>query len=185
MLTAQAALLTGLYALLLTITLAAIYLVGYPYRTHTIQLTLNLPTAEASLIGSHARRKQVNCLAAVIYYEARGESENTQMAVAQVTVNRVKNKHYPNTVCGVVYSSVNKSCAYSWTCNEYTINEIKAWGKAVTMANHVYVAYYLTESIPDRTRGALFFVGDHTHRSWMHALRITMKSGKMVFLAKR
>lgn len=52
-----------------------------------------------------------HCLASNIYYEARGESLQGQRAVAQVTLNRVKSKNYPKTVCGVVMQSHQ----FSWT----------------------------------------------------------------------
>lgn len=50
------------------------------------------------------------CLAKNIYFEARNESLKGQMAVAIVTLQRVKDRRYPNTVCGVVYD--NKQ--FSW-----------------------------------------------------------------------
>lgn len=42
------------------------------------------------------------CLSSVIHHEARGESRQGQIAVAQVVMNRVKDKRWPNTVCAVV-----------------------------------------------------------------------------------
>ena len=52
-----------------------------------------------------------DCLTSNIYYEARGESLQGQRAVAQVTLNRVKSKNYPKTVCGVVMQKHQ----FSWT----------------------------------------------------------------------
>jgi len=50
------------------------------------------------------------CMAKNIYFEARNESLKGQMAIALVTLQRVKDPRYPNTVCGVVYD--NKQ--FSW-----------------------------------------------------------------------
>jgi hypothetical protein len=50
------------------------------------------------------------CLAKNIYFEARNESLKGKMAVAMVTLRRVQDPRYPNTVCGVVYE--NKQ--FSW-----------------------------------------------------------------------
>lgn len=50
------------------------------------------------------------CLAKNIYFEARNESLKGRMAVALVTLKRVQDPRYPNTVCGVVYD--NKQ--FSW-----------------------------------------------------------------------
>jgi spore germination cell wall hydrolase CwlJ-like protein len=42
------------------------------------------------------------CLSKNIYFEARAESVQGKMAVANVTKNRVESKNHPNTYCGVV-----------------------------------------------------------------------------------
>lgn len=59
------------------------------------------------------------CLAAGIYFEARGESVKGQAAVAQVILNRVRNPTYPNSVCGVVYQndSWRNRCQFSFACD--------------------------------------------------------------------
>ena len=51
---------------------------------------------------------QTRCLAMAIYYEARGESEKGQIAVAQVIMNRVKSRKYPGSICNVVYQNAHK-----------------------------------------------------------------------------
>ena len=51
--------------------------------------------------------EQQKCLAEGIYFEARGEPESGQAAVAQVILNRVRNPAYPDTICGVVYQNKN------------------------------------------------------------------------------
>ena len=43
------------------------------------------------------------CLATAIYFEARGEPDIGQMAVAQVVVNRMVDGRYPDTICDVVW----------------------------------------------------------------------------------
>lgn len=53
----------------------------------------------------------ITCLALNIYFEARGEPYAGQVAVAQVTMNRVASPRYPDTTCGVVWQ--NKQ--FSWT----------------------------------------------------------------------
>lgn len=44
-----------------------------------------------------------HCLAIAIYYEARNQPLEGQHAVAEVILNRVESKRYPNTVCDVVW----------------------------------------------------------------------------------
>ena len=43
-----------------------------------------------------------DCLAKAIYFEARGESLEGQLAVAEVILNRASSGVYPTTICGVV-----------------------------------------------------------------------------------
>jgi spore germination cell wall hydrolase CwlJ-like protein len=59
------------------------------------------------------------CLAEAIYFEARGESELGQEAVAQVVLNRVRNPAYPDTICGVVYQNADwrGHCQFSFACD--------------------------------------------------------------------
>ena len=53
------------------------------------------------------REKQLECLAKNIYFEARNEPFVGQFAVALVTLNRVHDTDFPNTVCEVVYEAVS------------------------------------------------------------------------------
>jgi spore germination cell wall hydrolase CwlJ-like protein len=42
------------------------------------------------------------CLARAVYFEARGEPLEGQLAVAQAIINRTQSGRYPDTICGVV-----------------------------------------------------------------------------------
>lgn len=46
---------------------------------------------------------QLRCLATAIYYEARSEPLEGQLAVAQVVRNRVRSGRFRSSLCGVVY----------------------------------------------------------------------------------
>ena len=63
--------------------------------------------------------REHRCLAEGIYYEARGESREGQIAVAQVIMNRVASSAYPNTICGVVYQGSHRAtgCQFTFTCD--------------------------------------------------------------------
>jgi len=74
--------------------------------------------------------EEMLCLAKNIFFEARGETTEGKLAVAHVTVNRVHNKQFPNTVCDVVYQAHTKpswltgkpvpkrnKCQFSWYCD--------------------------------------------------------------------
>lgn len=59
------------------------------------------------------------CLAMNIYHEARGESFEGQIAVAEVVLTRMQDKRWPSTSCGVVW----QPWQFSWT-QEYERAEI-------------------------------------------------------------
>ena len=68
--------------------------------------------------------KDVNCLAKNIYFEARDQKPKGQIAVALVTINRVKSKRFPNSICKVVEQANRKNgklvlhkCHFSWFCD--------------------------------------------------------------------
>jgi len=65
------------------------------------------------------RASEYQCLAEAVYYEARSESRSGQLAVADVVKNRVKSKHYPNTICGVVYEGAHRpfACQFTFACD--------------------------------------------------------------------
>ena len=78
------------------------------------------------------------CLAAGIYFEARGESVKGQAAVAQAILNRVRNPTYPATVCGVVYQNENwrNRCQFSFACDgiKDRVRSPKHWDMAEEIA---------------------------------------------------
>ncbi len=65
---------------------------------------------------------EFRCLVRNVYYEARGESLEGQIAVAKVTLNRLKT-HAP-TICKVVYQPRQ----FSWTMQARTKGiDARAW----------------------------------------------------------
>jgi spore germination cell wall hydrolase CwlJ-like protein len=63
--------------------------------------------------------RAVRCLTDAIYYEAATEPEQGQRAVAQVVVNRLRDPHFPKSVCGVVYEGWARrtGCQFSFVCD--------------------------------------------------------------------
>jgi N-acetylmuramoyl-L-alanine amidase len=90
-------------------------------------------------------RRELMCLALNIYFESRGESTAGQYAVAEVTMNRVASKHYPDSVCDVVYQKnwdwIRKRhvAAFSWTdLDSLPQPSGKQWQQALRIAETVY-----------------------------------------------
>ena len=66
-----------------------------------------------------ARGQALDCLTSAVYYEAGQESDQGQLGVAQVIVNRVRHPAFPNSVCGVVYQGSTRAtgCQFTFTCD--------------------------------------------------------------------
>ena len=54
-----------------------------------------------------------------IYFESRNQPKIGKIAVAQVTLNRVKSDKFPSTVCEVIYQGGERRnrCQFSWYCD--------------------------------------------------------------------
>jgi len=63
--------------------------------------------------------RAVRCLTDALYYEAANEPQEGQRAIAQVVVNRVRDRHFPKSVCGVVYEGWERhtGCQFSFACD--------------------------------------------------------------------
>lgn len=79
-----------------------------------------------------------DCLTAAVYYEARSEPVDGQRAVAQVVLNRVRDRAFPHSVCGVVYQGVGsgRACQFSFACDGSMLRprQPSAWALAERVA---------------------------------------------------
>ncbi|CAI9006228.1 N-acetylmuramoyl-L-alanine amidase [Pseudomonas sp. IT-P171] len=97
----------------------------------------------------------ITCLARSIYWEAKGKDAVDMEAVANVVMNRLGHKGFPDTVCGVVkQGSETKSCQFSWWCDgrSDSVQEEVPYALAKEIARKA-----LNKQLPDRTSGALYF----------------------------
>ncbi|TQS73206.1 cell wall hydrolase [Rhodobacteraceae bacterium] len=146
------------------------------------------PPADASTTAAAAKGStktvsddQLQCLAQVLYHEARGESRQGQKAVAEVVLNRVDDPAFPNTICGVVNQGNGRSCQFSWTCD----------GRSDKIANRAVfsrvsdVARAMAGGAPrDVTSGATYFHTPAVHPSWSKRFVRTARVGAHIFYRK-
>lgn len=94
--------------------------------------------AERLGLSEAARAKAEKCLARAVYFEARGEPERGQIAVAQVILNRVFSGYYPSDICGVVYQNAHRhlACQFTFACDKVrdVIRDSEAWERATRIA---------------------------------------------------
>ncbi len=129
--------------------------------------------------------KSLRCLAQNIYFEARGESIHGQLAVALVTMNRVRSPRYPNDVCRVVWQRRQ----FSWTHDGKSDRprDKAAWRQALQIADFVYNKYTkLPEKVRravDITNGALYYYAPKLAQPyWARHKQVTARIGGHVFL---
>jgi len=119
--------------------------------------------------------EQVQCLAANIYHEARGESLKGKFAVGHVTLNRVKSTLFPDSICGVVYQAEYKKnglpkkyrCQFSWYCDGMsdTIFAGDAWKDCFEVASTL-----INREIQDITHGSThYYNGKLANPRWAKA----------------
>lgn len=122
---------------------------------------------------------QVTCLADNIYHEAGIEPEVGKYAVAHVTMNRLKDERFPDTICGVVkerkrVSSIGNRtvvCQFSWYCLPVRhARDSETYKEAMRIALFVYANY---EHLKDVTHGALFYHADYVQPNWKNLVKVT------------
>jgi len=95
----------------------------------TPELSYNREFLSAQPVASGG--EEWRCLTEALYFEARGESVKGQFAVAEVILNRVASRRFPNSVCGVVKQGTGKlfQCQFTYTCdgNKEIVREKAAW----------------------------------------------------------
>ena len=141
---------------------------------------------------------EIECMAKNIYFEAAVESTAGQLAVAQVTMNRVKSRHYPNTVCEVVYEGkhyttskgeqfpVRDRCQFSWYCDgkgDDVKNKGKLWDSAQDLARYVLTRRH---DLIDITDGATHYHATYIDAPrWAHQKRKHMTIDQHIFYGGR
>ena len=97
-----------------------------------LDIRANLPLEYTSF---QEIEKELECLALNIYFEAKGESFDGKLAVAQVTLNRKLHVDWPSNICDVVYQRTFRgrkvTCQFSWYCD----------GKSDTVVNQEQYYY--------------------------------------------
>ena len=124
----------------------------------------------AELVADHARTEaddaQHECLAVAVYFEAKGESLEGQLAVAEVVLNRAGSGRFPRTVCGVVKQPSQFSFVRGGRFPPIP-RASAAWRKAVA------VAHIAREELADGAAPrALFFHARYVSPGWRKLTRV-------------
>jgi N-acetylmuramoyl-L-alanine amidase len=112
---------------------------------------------------------QLKCLATAIYFEARSEPVEGQLAVAQVIRNRARSGRFPSSICGVV----NQPSQFSFSRRRAPENQTQ-WLRAVKIAL-IAMADGWRQIVPD----ALYFHAARVSPGW--SLRRIARIGNNIF----
>lgn len=126
-------------------------------------------------------KKQQECLAKAIYFEARGEPVRGQAAVAQVILNRVRNPAFPETICGVVYQNkqLKNRCQFSFACDgiEDKIGAKNLFNVAEQIAKATTSGKIWLSKVGTSTH----YHADFVHPRWASVLNRVEKIGAHIF----
>jgi len=106
--------------------------------------------------------EELHCLAGAVYFEARGEPLEGQLAVAQVIVNRAEDGRFPSSYCGVVYQRSQFSFVKGGRMPRVRTGSA-AWKRAEAIARVAHRG--LWES---KAGEALFFHANYVRPGWSH-----------------
>jgi spore germination cell wall hydrolase CwlJ-like protein len=140
-------------------------------------------TGSAVAVARAHDAAETNCLAEVLYYEARGEGLEGEKAVAEVVLQRTKNRDYPETVCGVVHDGVQADrldCQFSFACDGSLRRpkERAAWMRTQALAEKIMTGSIRLGGITGR---AIAYHSVNVTPAWADTMQQTAQIGNHVF----
>ena len=130
----------------------------------------------------------VMCLAMNLYHETRGETLAGNIAVGYVTMNRVADPRYPDTICGVVHQAkyhgwdlvnpIKNRCQFSWYCDGLsdTPQDGKAMLESVLIAKHI-----MAGTVTDISEGATHYHATYVNPYWADDMTVVLEVGQHIF----
>lgn len=119
--------------------------------------------------------QEANCLATAVYFEARGESVDGQLAVARVVMNRAASGRYPPTYCATVRQPAQFSFVRAGRFPPVNV-DCAAWKKAEAIARLA-----LANVVPSIGNDVLWYHADYVAPSWGRRLTQVSKIGQHIF----
>lgn len=124
-------------------------------------------------------QQDMYCLAKNIYHEAGVESLEGKFAVAQVTINRLKEGRWGRDICSVVYARSQ----FSWTLSKKKRNEQPKgplWEESQMVAHSVLKRGARVPSLKDST----YYHADYVQPVWRRSVVKIQQVGQHIFYKK-
>jgi spore germination cell wall hydrolase CwlJ-like protein len=139
-------------------------------------------------------KAEVMCLAKNIYFEAGTESTAGKVAVGVVTMNRVEDRRWPSTICGVVeqavYSQwwleakgkkvpVRHKCQFSWFCDGKSDNPYpgETWEESVKIAEQIF----FVNPYQGLLNGATHYHATYVNPAWAKHFKVVARVDNHIF----
>jgi hypothetical protein len=119
--------------------------------------------------------EQTNCLATAVYFEARGESVEGQLAVARVVMNRAASGRYPPDWCSVVKQPAQFSFVRHGEF-PYADTNSGAWQKAEAIAELAAASV-----VPSVSNDVLWYHANYVAPTWRRSLVEVQQIGAHIF----
>ncbi len=125
-----------------------------------VRPTGDLVSLVAQLRSSDPGSRELECLAAGIYFESKSEPLAGQLAVGEVIANRANSGRFPSTYCGVLFQR-----------GQFSFVRGKSWPRINKSGrqwhNAVAIARIVDQDLKDSAVGdALFFHAKHVSPRW-------------------
>ena len=121
--------------------------------------------------------EQANCLATAVYFEARGESVEGQLAVARVVMNRAGSDKYPPDWCSVVKQPWQFSFVNPRTGQYPAVDTgSAAWARAQGVARLA-----IANVVPSLEPDVLWYHANYVAPSWGRRLNMVERIGAHIF----
>jgi len=118
----------------------------------------------AELVADHGDPESVEgdmrCLAGAVYFEAKGESLEGQLAVARVIINRARSGRFADSLCGVVYQPSQFSFVRGRSMPPIPVAS-RGWREAVAISQIA-----AADSWKSSVEGALYFHARRVSPGW-------------------
>jgi N-acetylmuramoyl-L-alanine amidase len=155
-----------------------------PYSYLDFSYIIEEPIKASDLLAE----QDLRCLVLNSYYEARNQDEEAIMGVVMVTLNRLKDRRYPNNVCDVIKQSktdyrgriILNQCQFSWYCDGKSDNpkDSVAYMRVQDITER---ALLLWNSNKDITHGATHYHANYVDPDWSYSLNKVTSIGDHVF----
>jgi spore germination cell wall hydrolase CwlJ-like protein len=132
-------------------------------------------------IATYVDPDELKCMTDNIYYEAGNQSSVGKIAVGRVVINRLEDKRYPSSVCGVVYHKIKSIYQFSWVSEKNKNKKNKINTELYAECEDIAYKLLAYNSFSDSFKNILFYHADYVNPSWSKKFKVAAKIDNHIF----